>query len=142
MRVFTAATVAVMLAAVMQVRGDKFDTSKVEGAYEIVSGKSDGKPIPEREIKGSLVTIGKDAITGTDKDRKMFFACTYTIDDTTKPWTIRMVATEPKKGEKAEGVIAWEGKELKLCYNLPGGKVPTAFDAGEKQHCFVLRKKK
>jgi len=142
MRVFTTTAIAVMLVAMIQARGDKFDTAKIEGTYEIVKGKSDGKPLPESHFKGSQVTIGKDTITGLDKDRKTFYAATYAIDDTTTPWTIKMESTAPKKGEKAQGVIGWEGKTLKLCYNLPGGKTPTDFNAGEKQHCFVLRKKK
>jgi len=123
-------------------RGESFDTKKLEGTYTIVSGRSDGKPIPADHVKGSVVTFTADTVSGTDKDRKMFFSSTYTIDDSTKPYTLKMVSVSPKKGEKATGVIEIDGDTVKLCYNLPGGEAPRTLDAGEKQHCFVLKKMK
>lgn len=119
---------------------DSPDASKLRGAYTIVSGEGDGKPLPESDFKGSVVVITKDKIVGTDKDKKEFFACTYTLDTTTKPWVIKMTSTSPKAGERSEGVVEVDGDTAKVCYALPGGKPPAKFRAGEKQHCFVLKR--
>jgi len=119
---------------------DSPDRSKFLGVYSISSGERDGKPLPQSDFKGSVVTVAKDKILGTDKDAKEFFACTYTLDTTTKPWTIKMVSTSPKAGERSVGVVEVDGDTVRLCYALPGGKPPATFKAGEKQHCFTLKR--
>ena len=54
---------------------------------------------------------------------------------------IAMVNTSPNAQQtKAMGVIGIDGDMIKLCYNLPGGEVPTDFRTKEKQHCFVLKR--
>lgn len=140
MRLVTNTILVVLMGALFPATRAGFDTKKLEGDWTIVSGKRDGKPIPADEIKGARVTFTKDQIVGTDKDKKRLFAATYTVDDTTKPYTLRMTGLYPKRGEKAEGVIEVSGDTAKLCYNLPGGKPARNFEAGEKQHCFVLKK--
>ncbi len=141
MRIVTYTLIALSMSALVAA-AERFDTKKLEGSYTVVSGQRDGKALPEEEFKGSVVTFTADRVTGTDKDRKMFFASTYTIDDSSRPYTIKMESISPKKGEKAEGVIEIDGDTVKLCYNLPGGKAPRGFEAGEKQHCFVLKRMK
>ena len=39
-------------------------------------------------------------------------------------------------------VIELKGQTLKVCYALPGGKTPTGFKTGEKQHLIVLERVK
>ena len=141
MRLATYSMLALFLAAVLQARPD-FDTKKIEGTYSIVSGQRNGKPLPEAEIKGALVTFTADRITSTDKERKEMYAATYKIDESSSPPTIRMESIAPKKGEKAQGVIEIKGDTVRLSYNLPGGEAPKEFKAGEKQHFFVLKKVK
>jgi uncharacterized protein (TIGR03067 family) len=117
------------------------NASAFDGTYMIVSGERDGRPIPKEEIDGSIVVIKDATITGTDKDRKQFFACAYAVDKTSKPAKIAMTSTAPKTGEKANGVIEMDGDKLKICYALPGGDTPTDFNAKQKQQCFTLKKK-
>jgi len=112
------------------------------GTYTIVSGERAGKKIPDEEIKGATVTFTKHKITGTDKDRKEFFAATYTADATAKPLRINMTSTAPKAGEKATGLVEVSGDQLTICYNLPGGELPTEFRAKDQQQCFVLKRTK
>jgi uncharacterized protein (TIGR03067 family) len=119
---------------------DSPNANKFQGTYTITAGERDGKALPEAEFKGSVIVVTKDKILGTDKDKKEFFACTYTLDTTTKPWVIKMTSTSPKAGEKSEGVAEVSGDTVKICYSLPGGKAPASFKAGEKQHCFVLKR--
>jgi uncharacterized protein (TIGR03067 family) len=111
---------------------------KLDGEYTLVSGERDGKPIPEEKIKGAIVKFTGDRIVGTDKDRKEFFAATFTLDTTTSPWAIKMKSTTPKDSE-AKGVIKREGDKITIAYALPGGATPTEFKTKEKQHLFVLK---
>lgn len=111
------------------------------GTYLIVSGERGGKPIPAEEIKGALVEITKTRIVSTDKDRKELFAATYRLDTSMKPNRIHMTSTVPAPGTKAVGVIEVTGDTIKVCYNLPGGKVPTDFKTEENQQCFVLKRR-
>lgn len=117
---------------------DKAGELKLEGGYTIVSGESDGKPIPAERIKGTTVRFTGDKIVTTDKDKKEVYVATYTLDDAKKPCVIKMKATVPAEGE-ATGLIKKEGDTITLIYNEPGGKVPAEFKAGEKQNLFVLK---
>ena len=111
------------------------------GTYTIVSGERDGKKIPAEEVRDSVVTFTRDKVLGVDKDRNEFFSATYTLDATaTEPMRIMMTSVKPVAGEKATGLIKVSGDQVTICYNLPGGKAPTDFTAGEKQQCFVLKR--
>jgi uncharacterized protein (TIGR03067 family) len=122
---------------------------QLDGGYTIVSGERDGKPIPEDEIKGALVRFTLGEVVGTDKDRKEFFAATYTVDTKKKPWTINMKSIAPTKpdvtggapkdGATATGLVKKEGDTLTLIYALPGGDAPTEFKTKAKQQMFVLK---
>jgi len=128
---------------------EKQVAATLEGGYTIVSGERDGKPIPVDEIKGALVRITGGKIVGTDKDRKEFFAATYTVDATKKPWKIDMKSVAPAKAETtgggpkepltATGLVKKEGETLTLIYALPGGDAPTEFKKKAKQQMFVLK---
>jgi uncharacterized protein (TIGR03067 family) len=116
------------------------DAQKIEGRYELVGGEENGKEVPADRVKGAVVVITGTTIVGTDKDKKEFFTCTYTLDTAKKPWKITMTSKEPKEGEKSEGIVEMEGNTLKICYAVPGGKTPTSFKTEDKQNCFVLKK--
>jgi len=115
--------------------------AKYEGTYVIVAGERDGKAIPGNEIDGSIVVFKGDTITGSDKDKKMFFGCKFDVDAKASPNQIMMISTAPKSGDKAAGVIEMTGNTIRLCYALPGGETPVDFKAKEKQQCFTLKKK-
>ena len=118
--------------------GEKDDASKLEGTYTIVSGEEGGKSIPPERIEGSLVKFTADKITGTDKDRKEFFAATYKLDTSKKPYRIRMKSTTPKEHETV-GLVEKKGETLRIIYALPGGPEPTEFKTKEGQQMFVLK---
>ena len=66
----------------------------LDGTYKIVSGEKDGKPEPKDRIEGAVVVINGNKITGTDRDKKEFFACSFKI---TTCWPVgrctRMLST-------------------------------------------------
>lgn len=129
------------------VADEKKAVATIEGTYTIVSGERDGKAIPGAEIQGAMVRFGDGKVVGTDKAKKEFFAATYTLDVTKKPWKIDMktvAATKANTSEqpkelKANGLIKKEGDTLTIIYALPGGEDPTEFKAKEKQQLFVLK---
>jgi len=129
-----------LLLALPVTAADKADSGKLAGTYTIVSGQHDGKDIPKSHFEKSVITFEKGKVFGHDKDKKEFFGATYTLDTSSKPWKISMVSTSPKKGERADGVIEVTGDTIRLAYALPGGKTPTTFAAGEKQHLFTLKR--
>jgi uncharacterized protein (TIGR03067 family) len=116
------------------------DPRKLEGVYSIESGQKNGQPIPAEQVKGSVVSFAANKVVGTDKDRKEFFAATYTLDTDKSPWVIRMTSTDPKPGTSTTGVIKLEGDTVTICYALPGGPIPSDFQARDKQQCFVLKR--
>jgi uncharacterized protein (TIGR03067 family) len=124
---------------------EKTPAAALEGGYTIVSGERDGKPIPDAEIKGALVRFTGGKVVGTDKDRKEFFAASYTVDTTKKPWKIDMKTVPakggagPKEPRTATGLVKKEGDTLTLIYALPGGDAPTEFKTKAKQQMFVLK---
>jgi uncharacterized protein (TIGR03067 family) len=120
---------------------EKAVAAPLEGGYTIVSGEKDGKPIPEAELKGSVLRITADKIVGTDKDRKEFFAATYTLDTKKEPWVIRMKSTAPKEAE-AVGLVKKDGDTVTLVYALPGAEAPKEFKTKDRQHLFVLKRTK
>jgi len=118
--------------------GERPVASPLEGGYTIVSGERDGKPIPEERIKGSIVRFVGDKILAHDKDKKEFFAATYTLVGEKSPWVIKMKSSSPKEAE-AVGMIKKEGDTITIVYALPGGDAPTDFKTKDKQHLFVLK---
>ena len=117
---------------------DKVVASPLDGIYTIVSGEKDGQPIPEGKLKGSIVQFAGNKIVGTDKDKKEFFAATFSLDMAKTPWVIRMKSTSPKEAE-ATGLVKKDGDTLTIVYSLPGADAPTEFRTKDKQHLFVLK---
>jgi len=128
---------------------DKTGPSALDGGYTIVSGERDGKAIPADEFKGAVVRFARGTVVGTDKDRKEFFAASYTLDTAKKPWKIDMKSIAPAKpdvsgdapkdGMTATGLVKKEGNVLTLIYALPGGEAPKEFKTKAKQQMFVLK---
>lgn len=133
----------------------------LDGTYVLVSGEREGKAIPKERLNDSTIKITDKTIVGTDKDKKEFYATTYTLDTSKTPWAISMTTTAVKKdatdkeakkdaekgkdlkeGEQQSttGIIKVDGDTVTLVYALPGGKTPTEFKAGEKQQLFVMKR--
>lgn len=111
---------------------------KLDGGYTIVSGEENGKAVPADQIKGSVVMFAGDRITGTDRDKKEFFAARYTLDASKTPAVIRMKSTAPKEAE-ATGLVKKDADTVTIIYALPGAPAPTEFKTQKGQLMFVLR---
>ena len=123
---------------------------KLSGQYTIVSGEEEGKATPKERIDGSVVVFTETSIIGTDKAKKEFFSATYTLDTSKTPWQIFMTNAGPadkkdkddKKGaeKSSTGLIKVDGDTVTVIYALPGGKAPTDFKTGDKQHMYVMKR--
>jgi uncharacterized protein (TIGR03067 family) len=141
MRTTLALGLAVAIGAVSAAEEKKFDPAKLEGNWEYKSGEKNGQKPSEDSLKAKI-KITKDKITVGEGD--MLFEFTYKLDTSKDPVAIDMVMTKsPFNMElKAKGIIAFDGDEIKLCYNpTEGGERPTKFD-GSKAHYFVLKRAK
>jgi uncharacterized protein (TIGR03067 family) len=125
-------------------KGKKLDPAKLLGTWSYVSGEKDGKKIPADDLKKGTVMIAKETITLMAPDGK--FVIKYKLDPAKSPCRIDMEITEGPQGvgAKADGIIALDGEQLKLCYPAMGGDTPKDFSTkeGSGLHLFVLKPKK
>jgi uncharacterized protein (TIGR03067 family) len=140
MRTTLAIGFVVVLGALAAADEKKFDAAKLEGNWEYKSGEKNGAKVEGDALKPK-VKITKDTITVGEGD--MLFEFKYTLDTKKDPVAIDMTMTKsPFNMElKAKGIIAFDGDDLKLCYNPTDGDRPAKF-SGEKAHLFVLKKAK
>jgi uncharacterized protein (TIGR03067 family) len=122
--------------------GERHASNPLIGTYVVVSGERSGAKIPDEEIRGAMVTFTADHVAGTDKNKKEFYAAAYTLDAVAKPIRITMTSTTQKAGERATAIVEVDKDTLKICYNLPGGQVPTEFKTKDKQQFFLLKRTK
>lgn len=144
-------TFGIVLSAIVLIAADdgkkdgKFDAGKLVGDWNYVSGTKSGETVDKNRLQGK-VTFTKDTIT-LPADENQKFVMAYKIDSKVSPATIDMeIKDGPVKEGKAEGIIAVEGDELKLCYvpTFAGGKRPTKFESTKDNSAFffVLKKAK
>ena len=132
---------AVVLAVPLAADDKKFDASKLVGNWEYKSAEIAGRKVEGDSLKPKI-KITKEAITVGEGD--MLFEFKYTLDAKKDPVAIDMTMTKsPFNMElKAKGIIAFDGDDVKLCYNpTEGADRPAKFD-GAKAHLFVLKKAK
>ena len=88
--------------------------------------------------------ISKEEITLESPGAK--FVIKYKLDPTKTPVAIDLEITDGPQGvgSKAEGIIALDKAELKICYPAMGGARPKEFATKEDSglHLFVLKAKK
>jgi uncharacterized protein (TIGR03067 family) len=123
---------------------DKLDPAKLVGTWTYVSGEKDGKKVSADDLNKGTVEISKETITLKAPDGK--FVMKYKLDLTKSPVRIDLEITEGPQGQgsKAEGIIALDKGQLKLCYPAMGGDTPKDFATkeGSGLHLFVLKPKK
>jgi uncharacterized protein (TIGR03067 family) len=122
---------------------DKFDATKLVGAWIYASGEKNGEKLDKDHFKDSKVTITKETITLEGPQGK--FVIKYDLDSKKSPVRISMAMTESPfgAGAKAEGIVEVKGDEIKMCYT-PDGEAPKKFEAkeGSNHHLFILKRSK
>jgi uncharacterized protein (TIGR03067 family) len=111
-----------------------------EGQYRLLEGKIQGKPLDEAARKAEYHI---DAKAITIKGKGAVFVIQYQLDTSMEPIGIDMVIAqgpEGTKGSKAVGIVAFDGKQVKLAYAM-SDKRPVDF-SGKDGMYFLLEKLK
>lgn len=106
------------------------DMKDLAGTWTCTSAVNDGKPIPEEIVKELRLTLTAEGGYKTTRGDQVLFDSTCKLDPTQTPKHIDMIGTEgDNKGKAAQGIYSLEGDVLKICYRMPGGERPTAFES-------------
>ena len=135
--------VAVIFWAAVAVGDDKpvkFDAETLKGKYVKIEGKKGGEKADPDRLKGQFVTVSKDIFKIEGELPEQTFEFAYKLDTSKSPVQIDLEIQYPEdlKGNKAKGIIAFDGKTLKLCYHAtePDDR-PKAFESTEKNGYFL-----
>ncbi|MEO8752860.1 MAG: TIGR03067 domain-containing protein [Casimicrobiaceae bacterium] len=106
------------------------DYAALTGRWQLVQSIIDGKPVPEAEVKQTVLITDHDefrfpadARVGTAPLGK------FTIDPTAKPKTVDSTALGgPDKGKVTKGIYEIiDANNKRACWGKPGGPRPTDF---------------
>jgi uncharacterized protein (TIGR03067 family) len=110
----------------------------LQGTWTCTSGVIDGKPLAEETAKRLRLTLTADRYK-TERGDEVLFDSTYTIDAAKNPKQIDMIGTEGElKGRPALGIYRLEGDMLTICYVMPGGQRPAAFESKPQSGVYVV----
>lgn len=142
--VFTLAAVAAlaMFAGSASAEEKKSGKLQLKGTYEIVAGERDGKELPAEHFKGAVVIFTETEVAGTDSKKKELFTADYELDESSKPYKLKMTSKEKGKVSTTTGLLEVKEGIVKLTYALPGGDPPTDFATKQGQMFFTLKKVK
>ena len=105
------------------------EIEKLKGSWACISATVNGKALSDETVKKLRLTLSETGYK-TQKGDDALFDSTYTIDITQQPKWIDIIGTEGEaKGKAARGIYALENGKLRICYTMPGGKRPTAFES-------------
>jgi len=101
----------------------------IEGVWSCVEAFNNGSQLPAEKASQLRLTL-TDKQFKTQLGEQVLFDSTYKLDVTKSPAHIEMLGNEGDlKGKPALGVIQLESGVLKLCYVMPGGERPKAFES-------------
>ncbi len=126
-------------------KGAKFDPEKLLGKYVEIEGMKAGEKADPDRLQGQFVTVTKDIFKIEGERPEQTFEFAYKLDTTKNPVEIDLEIQFPEdlKGNKAVGIIALDGKTLKLCYHSTDAKDrPKKFESTEKNGYFLWTMKK
>jgi uncharacterized protein (TIGR03067 family) len=106
------------------------ELAKLQGTWQLISAETNGKKMPEDQVKQIRVKIEKDHHTVTFGDQVVVHGVKFTLDPTTQPKSIEdALAEEPNKGKKIRGIYLVEGDSLTSCVGAIDAPRPTEFSS-------------
>jgi len=116
------------------------DALRLIGTWRCVSAVVNGKPLPDAMVKQLKLTLTRNGYK-TERADEVLFDSTYTLDAKPTPAHIDIVGTEgDAAGKIAPGIYSLEkdgGRQvLKICYVMPGGERPNAFESAADSNAF------
>jgi uncharacterized protein (TIGR03067 family) len=122
----------------------KKDMAVLQGEWKMVSGSSDGQPMPQEMLKQMKRIFKADELT-VMMGAQTFFKAKITLDPSKTPKAINYDMTEgPTKGKKQLGIYELEGDTFKACFSPPDAERPADFTskAGERRTLSVWKRQK
>ena len=105
----------------------KKDMAQLQGEWSMITGSSDGQPMPESMLKQMKRVCKGDEATVT-VGAQVFLKAKITIDPSKKPKTIEYQMTEGfTKGKTQLGIYEVDGDLFKACFGKPGAERPSDF---------------
>lgn len=149
MHLVRAIPVVVLIVGAAVAGGDekaaRFDPEKLLGKYVEIEGMKAGEKADPDRLKGQFVTVTKDIFKIEGDQPEQTFEFAYKLNTTKNPIEIDLEIQFPDdlKGNKASGIIAFDGKTLKLCYHATSeNDRPKKFESTEKNGYFLWTMKK
>jgi uncharacterized protein (TIGR03067 family) len=106
------------------------ELAKLQGTWQLVSSETNGKKLPEEQVKQFRVKIEKDRHTVTFGDQVVAHEVKFTVDPTTQPkGTEDTLEDEPNRGKKIRGIYLLEGDSLTSCVGAIDAPRPTEFSS-------------
>ena len=135
---------AFMVGGPLQGGGKKGDDvlKKIQGTWQFVSQKMDGKPVPKEQVDKLTITFkgNKWAVHAGDK---VIQAGTHKFDSSKKTGQVDAVVTEGEgKGSKMLGIYELKGNTMKVCFDPQGKTRPTSFAGKEGEFSAVAQRVK
>ncbi|MFI5456654.1 MAG: TIGR03067 domain-containing protein [Isosphaerales bacterium] len=104
------------------------ELKKFQGTWQLVSAETDGKTMPEEQVKQIRVIIEGDHHTVTFDGKVVAENVKFTVDPTTMPKSTEdTLEQEPHKGKKIRGIYLLEGDKLTSCVGAIDAPRPTEF---------------
>ena len=145
LRVLWAGLILLTMAALTNGAGAEGErTENIQGTWTCLTAVVNGKPLPEATVNLFRLILTKDRYK-TTKGAETLFESSYTLDNSHTPHHINIVGTEGDlAGKQAQGIYALSGDALKICYTMPGGTRPLAFEstAGSEVYFMVWQRQK
>ena len=123
------------------------EIERFKGIWQAVSSESDGKKLPEEEVKRITVRITGDKLDAY-RDDKLIRVAILKLAPTTSPKTIDSRVTESDVpellGETLTGIYEVNEDEYRICYAAVGKmERPTEFTAraGTGQYLAIFKRK-
>jgi uncharacterized protein (TIGR03067 family) len=122
----------------------KFDPEKLLGKYVDIEGMKAGEKADPDRLKGQFVTVSKDVfkIEGDKPEQTFEFAYKLNTDKSPVEIDLEIQFPDDLKGNKARGIIALDGKTLKLCYHADNKDRPKKFESTPENGYFLWTMKR
>src|SRR5262245_10764905 len=118
----------------------KDDLEKMQGDWNAIAFIRDGMKYPDDDANALFRTVKGNDYT-ISRFEKTVGKGTFKIDATRKPKTIDLV---PANAKPILGIYEFDGDKLRMCYSVPGGERPKAFESkmGQTQTLVVWEREK
>jgi uncharacterized protein (TIGR03067 family) len=112
----------------------KKEMAQLQGEWSMVSGSTDGQPIPD-EIRKQMKRVCKGDKATTTMGAQVILRATITLDPSKQPKTINYQMTAGfTKGKTQLGIYELDGDTFRSCFSAPGDARPTDFTTQPGDH--------